>query len=431
LIACISIPYFAAAVERRGDNTLASKPLAIGGQPWEAKPVYAFSQEVARMGVQSGMSLRLVQLLSPQSHFMPAAKARYSHVSSEIVDVLTDFSCLIEPQEMWHSLTNPKQHFTRSDQPLPARYCLDLEELPVRESIPFVQEIGKTLRRETNLAPAIGLAESKFTAQVAATLCRPSHALPVSPGDDAQFLSSRSVDFLPLDKETTRRLRLLGIRTLGQLADLPSSTIRAQFGSEMEPHYRLAQGQVQEQLCPYPLSRLETASHQFDAPITHGQVITAVLHRLAADLAQRLQSACLEGCWLRLEIEMEGLANGQVSQPCSLRLRRPTAETSYLAAALDELQAHIPISCGITGLQVTVADLQPAVARQLTLFSQSPLDPTAVSHHMRYTVENLAAKYKTGHFYGPILTERNHPLPERRFRLQRIALPQSHDPALA
>ena len=37
MIACLSIPYFAAAVERRGDEELANKPLAIGGQPWEAR----------------------------------------------------------------------------------------------------------------------------------------------------------------------------------------------------------------------------------------------------------------------------------------------------------------------------------------------------------------------------------------------------------
>jgi len=427
LIACISIPYFAAAVERRLDNTLTGKPLAIGGQPWEAKPVYAFSQEVARMGVHSGMSLRLVQVLSPQSYFMPAAKAQYSHVSGEIVDVLTDFSCLIEPQEMWHSLSDSKQHFTRSDRALPARYCLDLEGLPVQESIPFVQEIGKTLRRETSLTPAIGLADNKFAAQVAATICRPNHALPISPGEDAQFLASRAIDFLPLDKETSRRLRLLGIRTLGQLANLPSSSIRAQFGPEMESYYQLVQGQVQEQLHPYPQEHPETVRHQFDSPIIDSQVITAVLQRLAADLGQRLQAACLEGRQLHLEMELDGHS----SQIQRLRLRQPTADARHLAAALDELRTHLSIPCGIMGLQVTLTDLQPTTVHQLALFGQMTLGPMAISHPAQHTIQNLATKYKSGRFYGPVLTERTHPLPERRFRLHRIALLAHHDPALA
>jgi hypothetical protein len=150
MIACISIPYFAAAIERRADKTLARKPLAIGGRPWEAKPVYAFSREVARNGVQSGMSLRLVQVLSPQSHFMPAAEDKYYQVSGEVIDVLTDFSCLVEPQELWHSSATPRPYLIKSGRTLPARYCLDLEGLPVKESITFVKEMGKIL---TNSQP--------------------------------------------------------------------------------------------------------------------------------------------------------------------------------------------------------------------------------------------------------------------------------------
>src|SRR5690606_21059127 len=100
--ACLSIPYFAAAVERRHDAALTNKPLAIGGQPWEARPIYAYSREVARMGVRPGMSLRLAHVLSPHSHFMPAAEASYSQASGEIVDVLLDSPCLVEPEELWH-----------------------------------------------------------------------------------------------------------------------------------------------------------------------------------------------------------------------------------------------------------------------------------------------------------------------------------------
>ena len=66
MIACIAVPYFAAAVERRDDDDLLEKPLAIGGQPWEARPVYAISQEVAHQGVRICMSLLLVQDFSPQ-----------------------------------------------------------------------------------------------------------------------------------------------------------------------------------------------------------------------------------------------------------------------------------------------------------------------------------------------------------------------------
>jgi DNA polymerase-4 len=412
VIACVSIPYFAAAVERRADETLADKPLAIGGQPWEARPVYAFSHEVACRGVKSGMSLRLVQILSPHSHFIPAAKVKYSQVSSEVMDVLTDFSCLVEPQELWHSAANPKQYFTKNGRTLPARYCLDLEGLPAGESIPFVKEMGKTLRRETALTPAIGLAANKFTAQVAATLSRSNHALPVASGHGAQFLSSRAVDFLPLDKETSRRLRLLGIRTLGQLAGLPAPSVRTQFGPDMEPFYRLAQGEDGEPVKAYPIERREQVSRQFDGPVVNVQVIAAALHHISVELAHRLQAAGWQGSELDLHMEMD---DGN-KQKQSLLLRYPTANARHLSTALDELSAQASFNCGVTGLSVTLTGLRPATVQQLGLFNEGEQSDLA---HL--TIQNMTAKYKTSHFYGPVLTERDHPLPERRFRLQTFA----------
>jgi DNA polymerase-4 len=422
MIACISVPYFAAAVERRANDALIRKPLAIGGQPWEAKPVYAFSHEVARMGVKSGMSLRLVQVLSPHSHFLPAAKAKYGQVSSEVMDVLTDFSCLIEPQELWHSAANPKQYFTRNGRTLPARYCLDLEGLPARESVTFVREIGKTVRQETELTPAIGLASNKFTAQIAATIARPNHALPVPPGRDAHFLSTRPIDFLPLDNETSRRLCLLGIGTLGQLADLPLSAIHTQFGPDMVPFYRLAQGEMSESVQSCPQEQREQISRQFDGPITNTLMVAAALHQIAAELGQRLRKANWEGHELALYLEMED----GTKQQHTLLLHHPTANGQHLATALDELGGQSSFACGVLGLSVAISGLRPAAAQQLALFGEVTL-----SHIVRQTIQNLAAKYKSSRFYGPVLTERNHPLPERRFQLQGIGHMFDHDPALA
>ena len=47
MIACVRLPYFAAAsVERRDDDQLQQRPLVIGGQHWSVQPVYAVSAKV-------------------------------------------------------------------------------------------------------------------------------------------------------------------------------------------------------------------------------------------------------------------------------------------------------------------------------------------------------------------------------------------------
>ncbi len=408
MIACLAIPYFAAAVERRHDEALQPKPLAIGGQSWEARPIYAFSQEVAHRGVEIGMSLRLVQVLSPESHFMPAAKTRYSSASGEVIDVLLDFSTLIEPQEWWHPLAQKtRQPVTAMARALPAHFCLDLEELPQREALPLAQEMGRAVRRETGLAPAIGLAAHKFTAQVAATVCRAERALPVEPGADAQFLAGRSLDFLALESSMAQRLRLLGIYTLGQLTDLPLAALREQFGPSIAPLYRLAQGEDEERVAAQPVDQREIVQLVFDGAVNDFQTLLAAADQLVKELTYRLRMAGLHGRELHLLLEME---DGALRRPHVILLR-PTAETSHLATAVRELLANESLDGPVYSLQISIGDLSPAQARQLTLFDKKAVPPQA-----QRTLRNLLAKYRQSSFLRVQTVHADHPLLERRFQ---------------
>ena len=417
MIACLSIPYFVAAVERRAGNGQSEQPLAVGGQPWEARPVYAFSQEAASRGVRPGMSLRMVQLLSPNAQFLPAAAPHYAQVSAEVVDVLADFSPDIEPQELWHSFPESAWGVTAHGHYLPARYCLDLE-LPQAEAVALVQEMGRQVRQETRFAPSIGLSPDLFTAQIAATVCRSNHLLPVAAESAAEFLSSRPLGFLPLGKEQARRLHLMGVRTLGQLAELPLTALREQFGNDIERLHRMAQGRAGESLRPEPATRREEVERRFDEALNNVYALGAVLGQMADALARRLEAANLEGRSLYLTLETE---DGQ-SQRQSVTMRRPTARAEQWVVVLEELAAKVALPCGVVGVTVAVGDLIPATSRQLELFSEGG-DVSALHR----AVHNLMAKYRTCGFYLPALTEGAHPLLERRFRFETVG----HDPALA
>ena len=124
MIACLTVPYFATAVERRKDLSSVEKlshpgpgsgslpGLVIGGQPWEPQPLYAFSQEVAKNGVRPGMSLRLAHVLSPQAEFISTNLPHYFSAHGEITDILTDFTNLVERQRYpeGRSLTGRAPH---------------------------------------------------------------------------------------------------------------------------------------------------------------------------------------------------------------------------------------------------------------------------------------------------------------------------------
>jgi DNA polymerase IV len=416
MIACIVLPYFAAAVERRHSVDLGRQPLVIGGRPWEPRPVYAFSREVAQRGVAPGMSLRLAHVLSPQARFLPAAAPRYFGASGEMVDVLTDFTHLVEAEDLWQPFAGGREQQTAGGRCLPARYYLDLEKLPFAEALSLAREMGRTVRRQTHLAPALGLAPKKFAAQVAATLARPNHLRPVPPEEAAGFLAACTVHFLPLDRETARRLRLLGIQTLGQLAAVPAAALRAQFGAALAPYYGLAgdffdpRGSVAVR--PAPAEKELQATLRFDAPVAGSLSLEAALGRLATTLAGRLQAAGQEGGALRLVAIVDD--GRHPPSDTQLTLRRPTADPQSLAMALVELLRQASLPGPVDALTVTAGRLSPATAVQLSLFTPVRSMAGAVPQ----ALARVAARYGSQCLYQATLADRRHPLPERRFQLR-------------
>lgn len=472
MIACLNVPYFAATVEKRDDHALAEKDkngLVIGGQPWEPQPLYAFSREVARQGVKPGMSLRLAHFLSPHALFLPAHPPRYFDASGEITDLLADFTHLFEPEELWLPASTARQPSPASNRSLPARYTLDLESLPQAEAISLAQQIGQTVRQQTSLAPAIGLAESKFTAQVAAALTRPNHLRSVATEKETQFLADRSIFFLPLDRETARRLSLLGIRTLGQLTALPLSSLQAQFGHQpglgtaFATLYRLAQGYAGhsnplQAVQPLPQDKQERLTRHFETPLTNVLILKRVLARMAQELSGRLQAAGLEGQTLHLAWEVERdlrpaagktqrtqTAPGTRSYPepasndrpsiyRSQILRRPTANAQRLTAILHELfdqawleqMAHLAeadglepdlADYGVATLIVTLTNLTPTISWQPALYDLFQVGGGRKGLAVQEMMDTLIARHGADCFYRPILTDSDHPLPERRFQL--------------
>lgn len=411
MIACLTVSYFAAAVERRHQEALSHSSLVIGGQPWESSPLFGFSREAARRGVRPGMPLRQAHMLAPESNFLPSAPPRYVDAAGEVVDVLTDFTLLIAPEALWQPEENRRQ-LPADARTLPARYTIDLESLPSREAMPLVQEMGRTVRRHTHLEPAAGLAADPFTAHVAATLASPNHLRPVEAGEERAFLAERSLAFLPLEKEWARRLRLLGIRTLGQLAALSPAALREQFGADIMPLYRLARGEGAA-----PLRTLRTSTQQqvfdtrrFEPPLVNWLGVQQVLEQMADDLAHNLAEATMTGRTLCLLVETDRDAPQHVSLP----LRQATADAQRLAQAAQELAQALAIDSEITALTLSLGDLQPAVVRQLSLF-EKPTPPPAE------TLSQVMARHPTARFLRPVRLDGAHPLAECRFALRSLA----------
>src|SRR5260221_2958424 len=203
MIACVIIPYFVAAVERRENPALLKVPLVIG-ESASLRKVYAVSEEAAQVGVRPGMSFRQAQALCPNAKFMPATFASYRQAFQQVTAILTIFTHLIEWGNSARSKGRGKRQKTPYDFPFPSddslsAICyLDLENLALAQTVDILHRMCQALSEQANLIPAIGLAEGKFPARIAAASTKPGRESVILPGEEAAFLSPLPVTALPL-----------------------------------------------------------------------------------------------------------------------------------------------------------------------------------------------------------------------------------------
>jgi DNA polymerase IV len=397
MIACVLIPHFATAVERKDDPSLHGIPLIVGGMPWESGKVFSMSHEAAAQGVQPGLPLRQAQALCPQARFLPASQARYELAFEEMLETLSEFTRDVEPGEV-----HPR-----------AVVYMDIGPLANTEPVEVVQAMAKMVRERNRLAPAIGLAESKFSAYVAAASVEPNEALLIAPNWQAHFLAPRSIRLLPMDIEMARRLHLLGIRTLGQFAALPIDAVMTQLGAQGRLLHYMAQGRDNCPVIPHRSRAVEWITHACDGPISNRVALEALLAEMAAKLSVRLRRNVLVGRDVRLVLHLEdGIAHEE-----QLVIRCPTARAERLAAVLMELLSRIQIRSGVVEVELILMGLLPATGQQLDLFAHG----IEQGSRLHATLKDVTARYGVESFYQVLLTDRSAYLPERRFRLKKLS----------
>lgn len=150
-------------------------------------------------------------------------------------------------------------------------------------------------------APAcrVGVADGPFAAERAAR-----QGLAVPPGESAAFLSGFPVSTLG-DIELADLLVRLGIRTLGQLAELPAAAVLARFGPEGAAAHRLARGLDERPLAARTPPLDLTMVSELDPPAERLETAAFVAKSLADRLHDALGARGLTATRVLVEAEWE------------------------------------------------------------------------------------------------------------------------------
>lgn len=344
-LACVTVPNFRIALERRRAPELAGCPLAIGEPPPGANEIVECSPEAAASGIRVGMPLRDARTILPGLTLLPPDPVYYGQASEAMLDALEDAEPLVEPGE-------PGTAFAAID---PAADDSAQSDAAAR----LIRAIGAS----SGVAASAGAGEGKFVAWVAATVSAPGEVTVVPGGREQEFLAPLSTSFLPLSYEAHRKLALYGLRTIGDVAALDVGPLQAQFGREGRRLYELARGVDNEPFLPRERREPIAAALAMPAPtVNAGALLIAarqVLRRLLGRPAMRYRQV------RQLRLRLSLLDGGSWER--SVTLREPLGDEEGIFFVLKKLIEPLQLAGPVEEMSLEFIGLTAEAGKQRSL----------------------------------------------------------------
>jgi len=348
-IAHILVPYFPCQVEQLDDPSLTTKPLVIGGQPWEKGTVFSCSPEALRDGVHPDMPLRQAEQLCPQAIFLPIKEDRYQEIYRELLKALAPFPPIVETLDL-------------------GQVCLETSGLKrlYGPDEKLARSIRDEIKRETNLLSQVGIASNRFVAGVAAHLATYSKPQVILKGEEQAFLAPLPIHFLPASEQTKRFLVILGIKTIGQVAQMPKDALAKQFGAEGVFIHDLALGYDNRPLIPTPEEPALRGRVSFQDPVFDLTTLKANIERVVSDLAVLMRRDGRKAQGIVLELSFEDDRTLQTGT----HLKEATSDLARITQRFSSLLATLDFKGGVSEVVVHLFPLRPLHdgVRQLNLF---------------------------------------------------------------
>jgi len=337
---------FFASVEQRDDPCLRGKPVIVG-----LGVVLAASYEAKARGVQTAMSHRHALRLCPDAAVVPPRFDAYSAASSDVFRIFDAAAPVVEPLSIDEAF-------------------LDVAgmERSVGPPLEIARRLRRRVRKEVGLPITVGIARTKFLAKVASGVAKPDGLLLVPPDEELAFLHPLAVERVwGVGPVTARKLRALGITTVGELARVSEPVLEALVGR--------AQGRklhaLAHNLDPRPVQtrrrRRSIGSQRARGrrPWTPADV-DADLCALVDRVTRRMRNAHRVGRTVVLRLRFDDFSRATRSRT----LWQATASTETILRTARELaEEALPTleRRGLTLVGISVANLDDAASVQLAL----------------------------------------------------------------
>lgn len=366
----LDLDAFFCSVEELLNPEIRGKRIIVGGDPRGRGVVSAASYAARQYGVHSAMPLREAARLCPDAIFLPTRHREYRHQSRQVMAILREYTPLVEPISIDEAFLD-----------------VSGSELLWGPSQRLAREIQRRIQDELNLPASIGLATSKLVAKIASDHGKPKGFVVIPPGTEAEFLAPLPVERLwGIGPVTARRLRSLGITTIGQMAQSSAALLDIEFGRQAETLRVHALGVDDRPVETDHQAKSVGHEHTFSQDVGDEEKVDRCLLDLSDRVAHRLRREGVQARTLTLKLRYSDFTT--ISRSRTLPLPTDLGEEIYRVAR-DLLHRHRRKGRKIRLLGVSASGLMQGAAYQLDLFGKGRPPYEQLSR----TIDDLRDRY--------------------------------------
>jgi nucleotidyltransferase/DNA polymerase involved in DNA repair len=397
---CLVVPRFPLACELADRPELWGRPVVVAHP--DAPVVWSTSPAASADGVTEGQRLSEALGRCPSLVVLDPRPARYEARDAAILDALERVVPRVEPVGLGTAY-------------------LDLTGLVRCYRSPDALHAALLACAPGDLRPRLGVGPTTFVARLAALKPRSRRdrrdVRVVAPAEVDTFVAPVPVAALPVDADVIRRLRLVGITTVGELAALPRRALVAQFGAEGTRLVGLLDG-VAEPVRPRPREERLRERSAFPEPLTSREALLAA----AAQLLRRV----LRHPRRRGRVARQLVVRAETEQgkrwESTVTLRHARSDRDGVWTALAPVLERAALPGPVSELSVELGGLRPSRGWQGELLEARSGPRASPERHERIEegLRQLRSRYGRSLVGRMIPVEPWSRVPERRWALVEV-----------
>ncbi len=351
-------------------------PLAVVAAGRGGKRVIALNSVGLEEGLRPGMLLTdacaMLPMLTTTSHEPEAEHLALKRLAAAC-NRFSPWTAPDEPDGLWIEATGLARLF-------------DGEDNLLRRILGYLHGLGLTARVAMAGTPGAAWALARFGRET---------AIIAPPGEEARAIAPLPVKALRLDADSAALLDRLGLKTVGQLLDIPRASLRARFGKAITCRLDQALGADGEALSPLTPEPVYAARAEFADPLTAPEGLERTACRLIEDVAAKL-AADGKGA-RRFTLQLFDTQNGMTE--LAIRMARAGCEPGHITTILKErlasFEGRFDPASGFDAVALYALGVEPLHSRQTSLLDGGGGDAENWQHVSQF-LDRVTARLGTG-----------------------------------